>query len=74
MVARPMKKRRPSKRTASPNLLRTLLGLFVLASLSYWIAGALDSWELDLHWDRHIQSPLSFDDETILVTDRKSVV
>ena len=66
-----MKKRRPSKRTASPNLLRTLLGLFVLASLSYWIAGALDSWELDLHWDRHIQSPLSFDDETILVTDVK---
>jgi len=66
-----MKKRRPSKRTASPNLLRTLLGLFVLASLSYWIAGALDSWELDLHWDRHIQSPLSFDDETILVTEVK---
>ena len=63
-----MKKRRPSPKTPSPNLPRALLGLFILASLSYWIAGAVDQWELDLHWDRHIQSPFSYDDQTILVT------
>jgi len=69
MVARPMKKRKHAPRTTSPNLMRGLLGLFILATLSYWIAGAIDSWELDFHWDRHIQSPLSYDNETIVVTD-----
>ena len=64
-----MKKRRRPPKTNSPNLLRTLLGLFILATLGYWLAGALDTWELHLHWDRHIQSPLSYDSESIVVTD-----
>jgi sigma-B regulation protein RsbU (phosphoserine phosphatase) len=69
MVARPMKKRPGRPKTASPNLLRALAGLFILAGVSYWIAGAIDVWEVDLHWDRHIQSPFSFDSDTLLVTD-----
>jgi sigma-B regulation protein RsbU (phosphoserine phosphatase) len=66
-----MKKRHPRPKTPSPNLLRTLLGLFVLASLGYWIAGAIDAWELDLHWDRHIQSPLEYDTDTLVVKEVK---
>jgi sigma-B regulation protein RsbU (phosphoserine phosphatase) len=69
MVAREMKKRRKSPRTQSPNLLRGLLALYFLASIGYLIAGAVDVWEVDLHWDRHIQSPLSYDSDTILVTE-----
>ncbi len=57
------------KKKASPNLLRALLGLYILASLSYWIAGAIDDWELDLHWDRHVTAPFSYDDDTATITD-----
>ncbi len=66
-----MKKRRHAPKTQSPNLLRLLLGLFAVATLSYWIAGAIDSWEGDLHWDRHVQSPLTYDRETLIVSDVK---
>jgi phosphoserine phosphatase RsbU/P len=64
-----MKKRRPSPKTPSPNLFRGLLGLFVLASLAYWIAGAVDNWELDRHWDRHVARPMQYSDDTGVVTD-----
>ncbi len=64
-----MKKRKHAPRTTSPNLLRGLLGLFILASVSYWIAGAIDAWEIDLHWDQYIQSPFSYGSDNIVVTD-----
>jgi sigma-B regulation protein RsbU (phosphoserine phosphatase) len=43
----------------------------MVASLGYWIAGAMDYWELDRHWDRHIQAPLTYDDESIVITEVK---
>src|SRR5271165_5216676 len=61
-----MKKREPS-----PNLLRALLCLFILASIAYWIAGAIDDWELDLHWDRHVATPITYDDDSAKVTEVK---
>lgn len=64
MVAKPMKKRGPS-----PNLLRALLGIFVLASMAYWIAGAIDDWETALHWDRHVAAPFTYDDDSAVITE-----
>jgi phosphoserine phosphatase RsbU/P len=64
-----MKKRRHAPRTTSPNLLRGLLVLFIFASLSYWIAGVVDSWESHIHWDRFVQAPFTYDEETLLTTD-----
>ncbi len=58
-------------RTLSPNLLRALLGLIALAGLAYWTAGVIDAWELDLHWDRHIQAPLTYDSDTDIVSEVK---
>ena len=66
-----MKKRRHAPRTPSPNLLRGLLILYILASVGYWIAGTMDYWELDLHWDHHIQSPFTYDSENLKVTEVK---
>lgn len=51
-------------RNPHPNLLRVLLGVFVLASLSYWIAGMLDTWEMERHADRHVAPPLIYNDDT----------
>jgi phosphoserine phosphatase RsbU/P len=65
------KRRRPSGNKLSPNVLRALLGLYILASLSYWIAGAIDDWELGLHWDRHVAAPFSYDDDTATITKVK---
>jgi len=51
-----------------PNLLRALLGVFLLASLSYWIAGVLDTWEMERHTSRHVAAPLEYNDDTCVVT------
>ena len=45
--------------------------LIALAGLAYWTAGVIDAWELDLHWDRHIQAPLTYDSDTDIVSDVK---
>lgn len=50
-----------------PNLLRSLLGLFLLASLSYWVAGVLDTWEMERHADRHVAAPIDLNDNTAVV-------
>ena len=64
----PMKKRRrPRNKKTSPNLLRATLVLYLLASLAYWLAGALDLWQMRVHWDRRIQAPFSFDIDTHIV-------
>lgn len=55
-------------RNPHPNLLRALLGVFLLASLSYWIAGVLDTWEMERHADRHVAAPLDYNDDTGIVT------
>lgn len=54
-------------RNPHPNLLRGLLGLFLLASLSFWIAGVLDTWEMERHADQHVAAPLDYNDDTCLV-------
>jgi phosphoserine phosphatase RsbU/P len=55
---------KPRRKTASPNRLRVLIGLWMLASLGYWIAGTLDNWQLRVHWDERVQSPFTFDADT----------
>ncbi len=56
------------KRRPHPNLLRALLGVFVLASLSFWLAGVLDNWEMERHAERHVAAPLKYNDDTCVVT------
>lgn len=61
------RRRRPRNKKTSPNLLRATLVLYLLASLAYWLAGALDLWQMRVHWDRRIQAPFSFDIDTRIV-------
>jgi len=62
-----MKKRRRPRKERSPNLLRGLLVLFALASLGYWLAGAMDGWQIRVHWDRRVEAPFRFNVDTHLV-------
>jgi phosphoserine phosphatase RsbU/P len=55
---------KPRRKTASPNRLRVLIGLWMLASLGYWVAGTLDNWQLRVHWDERVESPFAFDADT----------
>ncbi|HTV06763.1 MAG TPA: SpoIIE family protein phosphatase [Acidobacteriaceae bacterium] len=56
------------RRKPHPNLLRTLLGVFILAGLSFWLAGILDNWEMERHAERHVAAPLEYNDDTCVVT------
>ena len=67
MVAIPMKKRRRPRKERSPNLLRGLLLLYALASLGYWLAGTLDLWQMQVHWDRRVEAPFRFNDDSHIV-------
>jgi phosphoserine phosphatase RsbU/P len=62
-----MKKRRRPRKERSPNLLRGLLVLYVLASLGYWLAGAMDLWQIQVHWDRRVEAPFRFNDDSHIV-------
>ncbi len=64
MVARRMKINR-----VSPNLLRFLLGLYVLASAGYWLSMTLDHWTALLHPERHVQAPFSYDRDSRIIGD-----
>lgn len=55
------------KRSPHPNLLRVLLGVFVAASLSFWLAGMLDSVEMAQHASRHMMVPFTYNDDTCVV-------
>src|SRR5271169_5080911 len=55
------KRRRPRNKKSSPNLLRALLVLYALATLGYWLAGALDRWQVLVHWDQRVAQPFHFD-------------
>ncbi|GGG99881.1 hypothetical protein GCM10011586_14330 [Silvibacterium dinghuense] len=48
--------------------LRVLAAVFALCGFAYWMAGALNTWEYDLHRDRHIQEPIDFDSNTLLIS------
>jgi sigma-B regulation protein RsbU (phosphoserine phosphatase) len=67
MVAIPMKKRRRPRRERSPNPLRPLLLLYALASLGYWLAGSMDLWQMQVHWDRRVEAPFRFNDDSHIV-------
>jgi phosphoserine phosphatase RsbU/P len=56
------------KRRPHPSLLRALLGLFVLASLSFWLAGVLDNMEMVRHQAHHVATPFKYNDDTCVVT------
>jgi sigma-B regulation protein RsbU (phosphoserine phosphatase) len=51
----------------SPNLLRFLLGLYVLASLGHWIAGTQTDWVTRFHPEQHVKAPLDYDRDTRIV-------
>jgi sigma-B regulation protein RsbU (phosphoserine phosphatase) len=51
----------------SPNLLRFLLGLYVLASLGYWITGTYDDWVTRFHPEEHVRAPFDYDRDTRVV-------
>ena len=62
-----MKKRRRPRKERSPNPLRILLLLYALASLGYCLAGAMDLWQIRVHWDRRVEAPFRFNVDTHLV-------
>ena len=62
-----MKRRRRPRKETSPNLLRGLLVLYALVSLGYWLAGAMDTWQIRVHWDRRVEAPFHFNDDTLII-------
>ena len=38
--------------------------LYAVASLAYWLAGAMDMWQIRVHWDRLVEAPFHFDPDT----------
>jgi sigma-B regulation protein RsbU (phosphoserine phosphatase) len=57
----------PRKKNASPALRHTLLVLWMIASLGYWMASITGLWQYTVHWDQRVQTPLTFDYDTLLV-------
>lgn len=55
----------------SPNLLRFLLGLYVLAAVGYCLSLAIDQWSASLHPDRHVQAPFTYDNDTRVINSLK---
>ena len=56
-----MKRRNRRNQNPSPNLLRLFLALWIVASLSYWIAGIVDLWDFRVHWDQRVDIPFHYD-------------
>jgi len=52
----------------SPNLLRFLLGLYVLASVGYWLSMTLDHWTAVFHPERHVEAPFAYDNDTCVIS------
>jgi len=63
-------KRRNRKKSPSPNLLRFLLALWIVASLSYWVAGIVDLWTTRVHWDQLVDAPFRFDADSRRIQNR----
>ena len=57
----------PRKKNASPGLRHTLLALWMIASLGYWMASVAGLWQFAVHWDQRVQTPLRFDADTLLI-------
>ena len=57
----------PRKKPASPALCHTLLALWMVASLGYWMASIAGLWQYVVHWDQGVQVPLRFDYDTLQV-------
>lgn len=55
------------RKKVSPNLLRFLLGLYVLAAVGYCLSLAIDQWSASLHPDRHVQAPFTYDNDTRVI-------
>src|SRR5580658_4619796 len=64
MVARRMK-----INTVSPNLLRFLLGLYVLASVGYWLSLTLSNSSALFHPETHVQAPFTYNNDTRVIGD-----
>ena len=58
----------PRRKYPPVTLLRTLLALWMLASMASWISGVHSSWNIRVHWDRQIRNPLFWDFDSHRVT------
>jgi sigma-B regulation protein RsbU (phosphoserine phosphatase) len=56
---------KPRKKTISPNMMRALIGLWMLATLGYWIAGVYDMWQVRVHWDQRVNTPFRYNVDTL---------
>jgi sigma-B regulation protein RsbU (phosphoserine phosphatase) len=45
-------------------MMRALIGLWMLATLGYWIAGVYDMWQVRVHWDQRVNIPVRFNVDT----------
>ncbi|HZU08959.1 MAG TPA: SpoIIE family protein phosphatase [Pseudacidobacterium sp.] len=54
---------------ASPNLLRFFLGLFILASLGYWISLSLSFWAVAAHPHDHVRDPFRYDRDSRIIKE-----
>jgi sigma-B regulation protein RsbU (phosphoserine phosphatase) len=61
--------KRRKRKSASPGLLRFLIGLWILASLTYWIAGVVDLWQNEVHWDQRVDTPFRFGSDSRQIYD-----
>lgn len=52
------------KKPVSPGFLRFLLGLWIVASLGYWIAQVADLWQVQVHRDLRVEAPFQYDSDS----------
>ncbi|MGC2617851.1 MAG: SpoIIE family protein phosphatase [Acidobacteriaceae bacterium] len=55
---------KPRKKNVSPNTMRALIGLWMLATLGYWISGVYDVAQMRMHWDQRVNTPFWFNLDT----------
>jgi phosphoserine phosphatase RsbU/P len=55
---------KPRKKTVSPNMMRAVIGLWMLATLGYWVSGVYDMAQMRMHWDQRVNTPFWFNVDT----------
>jgi phosphoserine phosphatase RsbU/P len=45
-------------------MMRAVIGLWMLATLGYWVSGVYDMAQMRMHWDQRVNTPFSFNVDT----------